>query len=92
MPDSYGAVRRLERVAEGSGEAGERPGVSPDVDRLAARNDGEYAGIAAGPAVGGDDRVPLPRARYPGDPRFDPAEGARIGEVAAQLSWGSMSP
>ena len=92
MPDSDGAVRGLERVAESPGETGERPGVGPDVDRVATRNAGEDARIPARAAVGRDDRVPLPRARDPGDPRFDPAEGARIGEVAAQVSWGSMSP
>ncbi len=46
----------------------------------------------AEPAVGGRDRIPLPRARNSGDPCLDPAERARVCDVAAQLSWGSMSP
>ena len=92
MPDSNGAVRRLERVVESPGETGDRPGVGPEMDRLAPGDDDEDARIPARAAVGRDDRIPLPRARDSGNPRFDPAKGARIGEVAAQVSWGSMSP
>ena len=92
MPDSDGAVRRLERVADSLGETSERPGVGTDVDRLPPRDDGEDAGVPARAAVGCDDGVPLPCAGDSGDPRFDPAERARICEVAAQLSWGSISP
>lgn len=62
------------------------------MDRPAARDDGEDAGVPVRPALGGDNRVPLSRARDPGDPGLDPAERAGIGDVAAQDSWGSMSP
>jgi hypothetical protein len=92
VPDSDGAVGRLECVADRLGKTCERPGVGPDVDRLPPRDDGEDAGVPARAAVRRDDGVPLPRAGNSGDPCFDPAERARICEVAAQLSWGSMSP
>jgi hypothetical protein len=63
------------------------------VKRLTPRHDDEDTGVAVRSALGRDDRVPLARARDAGDPRFDPRErSARIAELAAQDTWGSMSP
>jgi hypothetical protein len=62
------------------------------MDRLAAGHDDEDARVPGGAAIGRDDRVPLARARDPRDPGLDPPKGARIGEVAAQEVWGSISP
>ena len=92
MPDPDGPVWRLDPVTNGPGQAGQRPGIGADKDRLAAGYDDEDARVPGGPALGGDDRIPLTRARDPGDPGLDPAERAGIGDVAAQDSWGSMSP
>jgi len=58
-------------------------------DRVAPQRVAERAGRAA---VGGGDRIPLPRARNSGDPCLDPAKSAWVCDVAGQLSWGSMSP
>ena len=92
MPDADGAVRRCEAITERFCETADRPGVGSDVDGVAPGYDDEDAGVPSRAAVGGGDRIPLPRARNSGDPRLDPAEGAGICEVAAQESWGSMSP
>jgi hypothetical protein len=48
--------------------------------------------IAFGVGARGGDRIPLARARDPGDARFDPAKRARVAEIAAQVTRGSMSP
>jgi len=92
LADPDGAVRRLESVPERPRKARERRRVGSDVDRVALRDDDEDAGVTACPAVGCYDRIPLARPRDPRDPGLDPAERPGISEVAAQESWGSISP
>jgi hypothetical protein len=92
VPDADGAIRGLDRVSERLGETDDRPRVGSDVDGVAPRHDDEHAGVSGRAAVGGGDRIPLPRARNSRDPCLDPAESAGICDVAAQLNWGSISP
>jgi len=93
VPDPDGAVRGVERIGNGRREAAQRASLAGDVNgRTAVVEDDEDAGVAGRPALGGDDGVPLLVARDAGDAGLDPAEGARIVEVRAQGTWGSISP
>jgi hypothetical protein len=92
VPDPHGAKRRLDGLFKRGREAGERDLVAADVDRRAVRDDDEDARVSRRAALRGDDGIPLPRARDPGDAGFNPAERARVFQVAAQGSWGSISP
>jgi hypothetical protein len=90
--DSGCPVRRVERARDRLGKTGQRGLVALNVDRRTAREDDEAARVSCRAALGGYDGVPLLRPRDARDARFDPAKGARIVEVRAQGSWGSMSP
>jgi hypothetical protein len=63
-----------------------------DPDEAPVRQRDEDGLVSRGLGARGRDRVPFPRARNAGDSRLDPAERARVVDVSAQVTRGSMSP